>query len=124
MPKTILAIDDDKNFLATLRDILEHEGYTVETLANPILAERHIESHKPDLLIIDVFMPERTGFNLVEDFNENKLYQDIPKIFLTCLDDDIERMTARASGVVHYMTKPLKPEELLKEVKQLIGNGK
>ena len=121
MSKLILAIDDDENFLSTLKDILEDNGYEVRALTDPTRTEYYIEKYKPELLIIDVFMPERTGFNLIEDFREKGLYRDLPKIFLTCLDDDIERMTARACGVSQYITKPFQPEELLDKVKSLIG---
>jgi twitching motility two-component system response regulator PilG len=121
MSKIILAIDDDENFLSTIKDILESEGYEVKTLADPTKAEHYIEKYHPDLLIIDIFMPERTGFNLIEDFKDKGLYQDLPKIFLTCLDSDVEKMTARACGVSLYMTKPFQPEELIQKVNQTLG---
>lgn len=120
MGKIILAIDDDENFLSTIKDILEAEGYEVKTLADPTKTEHYIEKYHPDLLIIDIFMPERTGFNLIEDFRDKGLYQDLPKIFLTCLDDDVEKMTARACGVSLYMTKPFQPEELIQKVNQTL----
>jgi len=116
MGKKILAIDDDKNLLSTLEDILSDEGYDVTTLDDPARTEEYIDNYKPDLMIIDIFMPGRTGFNLIEDFRDRGVYLDLPKIFLTCLDDDIERMTARACGVNIYMTKPFRPEELLEKV--------
>lgn len=121
MSKMILAIDDDENFLSTLEDILSEAGYEIKTLTDPKRAESFIEKYDPALLIMDVFMPERTGFNLIEDFREKGLYRELPKIFLTCLDDDIEKMTARACGVAQYITKPFQPEELLEKVKSLIG---
>ncbi len=118
--KTILAIDDDENFLSTLKDILEGEGYSVKTLSDPTKTEHYVEKYRPDLMIIDVFMPERSGFNLVEDFRDKGLYGDVPKIFLTCLDDDVERMTARACGVCCYLTKPFQPEELIRRVNSTV----
>ena len=121
MSKSVLVIDDDKAFLNTVKDILEGEGYKVKTLSDPSRTEDYIEKYNPNVMIIDIFMPERTGFNLIEDFNEKGLYKDIPKIFLTCLDDDIERMTARARGVTRYITKPFEPRELLKNVKSVLG---
>lgn len=121
MSRTILAIDDDKEFLTTLKDILESEGYEVMTLSDSTRAEHYIEKYHPGLLILDVFMPQRTGFNLLEDFNKKGLYGDLPKIFLTCLDDDVERMTARACGVGQYLTKPFQPEKLIEMVKKILG---
>ncbi|MFH1878308.1 MAG: response regulator [Candidatus Omnitrophota bacterium] len=116
MSATILIIDDDEVFLDIMKEILEPEGFNVKTLSDPTKAEDNIEKFKPELLIIDIFMPERSGFNLIEDFREKGLYLDVPKMFLTCLDDDVERMTASACGVNLYMTKPFNPEELISQV--------
>ena len=121
MKKTILVIDDDAAFLTTLKDILEEAGYKVIALADPLEAEKYIETYAPDLLIIDIFMPDRTGFNLIEDFREKGMYLDLPKIFLTCLDDDIERMTASACGVQRYITKPFEPKELIGCITEVLG---
>lgn len=121
MRHKILAIDDNKEFLATLKDILEDKGYEVITLSDPVKAEHYIDKYAPELIIIDIFMPGRSGFNLIEDFNEKGLYERIPKIFLTCLDDDVERMTARACGVAQYLTKPFQPDELLDMVQSTLA---
>lgn len=121
MSKVILAIDDNVDFLNTLQDILEEEGYKVKTLSDPTLAERYVEEYTPDIMIIDIFMPERTGFNILEDFRSKGTYAEIPKIFLTCLDDDVERMTARACGVVQYVTKPFQPEELIGKIEECLS---
>jgi DNA-binding response OmpR family regulator len=121
MKKVILLIDDDREMLKTLKDILEQEGYTAVTLSDPLKAESYIEKYSPDLLIIDVFMPERSGFNLLEDFKHRRVYEDIPKIFITCLDDDVERMTARAWGVSKYITKPFSPDHVISCVNEMIG---
>ncbi|MEA3490176.1 MAG: response regulator [Candidatus Omnitrophota bacterium] len=120
MNKVILAIDDDVEFLTTLKDILEGEGYEVKTLTDSTKTEEYIKNYDPGLLIIDVFMPERSGFNLLEDFREKGLYGDIPKIFLTSLDDDVERLTAKFFGVVQYITKPFQPEQLVERVKKVL----
>jgi DNA-binding response OmpR family regulator len=121
MEKIVLAIDDNRDFLRILEDMLEDSGYKVISLADPSKAEEFIDKFKPDILIIDVFMPKRSGFNLLEDFKEKGLYKNIPKIFLTCLDDDIEKMTAKACGVSQYITKPFNPDELLRVIKRALN---
>ena len=122
MKKIILAIDDEKQMLVTLKDILGDEGYEVQTLSDPTKVEDYMRKYNPDLLIIDIFMPKKTGFNLVEDFNKRGVYQDVPKIFLTCLDDDVEKMTARACGVDRYLTKPFEPDDLVNTVRETLGS--
>ncbi|MDD4956129.1 MAG: response regulator [Candidatus Omnitrophica bacterium] len=121
MAKRILAIDDDKGLLSLLQFNLEAEGYEIQTLADPMRTEEYIDKFKPDLMIIDILMPGRSGFNILDDFKREGKYQGIPKIFLTCLDDDIEKMVARGCGVENYITKPFKPAELLKVIKNILG---
>ncbi|RKY41962.1 MAG: hypothetical protein DRP85_04465 [Candidatus Makaraimicrobium thalassicum] len=121
MGKTILIIDDDKDLLSLLKSRLDSAGYKTRTLADPMKAEEYIDRYNPDLLIIDIFMPERTGFNLIREFNEKGLYQDVPKIFLTCLDDDIEKITAKGCGVAQYITKPFQPEELIQCIEETLN---
>jgi DNA-binding response OmpR family regulator len=123
MEKVILLIDDDENLLRTLKDILDKEGYRTVPLSDPSRAEEFVEKYSPLLLILDIFMPGRSGFNLVEDFKISRICDDIPKIFITCLDDDIERMTARACGVDRYITKPFAPEYVVACVKDMIGEA-
>lgn len=122
--KKILAVDDNAAFLETIKDILELRGFEVRTLTDPTKTEEYIEKYKPDLLVMDVFMPKRSGFNILEDFRERKVYQNLPKVFLTCLDDDVEKMTAKACGVMCYITKPFEPEELVDCINMIFKNKK
>lgn len=119
--KKILIIDDDENFLKTTQDILREAGYSTAVLSNPMKAEEYIEKEKPDLLIMDIIMPDRSGFNIAEDFNKRDIYQEIPKIFLTVLDDSAERMVAHIDGVKDYITKPFNPAELIGKIKKYLG---
>ncbi|MDD3089709.1 MAG: response regulator [Candidatus Omnitrophica bacterium] len=121
MAKTILAIDDDSDFLVTLKDILEDEGFRVVTLSDPFKTEEFIAKYKPELLLIDILMPGRSGFNILEDFKEKGVHNNIPKMFLTCLDDDVEKMTASAWGVIEYIVKPLNVEAFILRVKDVLG---
>ncbi|MBD3379967.1 MAG: response regulator [Candidatus Omnitrophica bacterium] len=124
MNKVILAIDDNRDFLETLKDILEHEGYRAVLLTDPTKTEEYIENYSPDLIILDIFMPKRTGFNILEDLSDNGMHEDIPKIFLTCLDNHIEKMTARARGACEYLTKPFEPEELIEVIRECLEGQK
>lgn len=117
----ILIIDDNKDFLEMMESFLIEEGYEVKTLSDPNRTEAYMDEFKPSLMIIDVFMPERSGFNIIEDFSKKGIYQDIPKIFLTGLDDDIEKMTAKGIGVNEYITKPVMPSELSKVIGDILN---
>ena len=121
--KKILIIDDNEDFLKMMELLLCGEGYDVKTLSNPNKAEEVIDEFNPELMIIDVFMPERTGFNILEDFLAKSIYQDIPKVFLTGLDDDIEKMTAKGIGVNEYITKPAVASEVLKVIEKMLDSS-
>ena len=121
--KKILLIDDNKDFVEMLSTYLREEGYDVKCLTDPEKTEEYIESFEPSLLIIDILMPIRSGFNIIEDFQEKGLYEDIPKVFLTGLDDDVEKMTARGIGVCEYITKPVMPSELKKVIDSVLDRA-
>jgi len=119
--KKILIIDDNKNALKTTQDILQTAGYESSVLSNPMQTEEYIEKEKPDLLIIDMLMPDRGGFNILEDFRVRNVYQEIPKIFLTAFDNQIDRIIAGAYGIKDYIVKPVDPEGLIAKIEKLIG---
>ncbi len=121
MSRKLLAVDDDRSFLNSLKDVLVQKGYEVLTLNDPGKVEEEIENFEPDIMVLDVFMPKRSGFKLLTDFNERGVYQDIPKVLLTCLDDDVERMVARSEGVDAYVTKPIDIDHFLKIIEELLN---
>lgn len=124
MSRRLLTIDDDSSFLNSLEDVLVQKGFEVLTLNDPGKVEREIENFEPDIIVLDVFMPKRSGFKLLRDFKERGVYQDIPKVLLTCLDDDVERMVARSEGVDEYVTKPIDIDHFLKIIEKLLNSKK
>lgn len=120
MAKVIVAVDDDMDLLQCLKIRLENEGYQVKTFSDSSQTEQALEENDPDLLIIDIFMPGKSGFEILEDFKERDIYQDLPKIILSGLDDDTEKIVAKGWGATEYITKPYEPEELVKKVKWLL----
>ncbi|MBF0489856.1 MAG: response regulator [Candidatus Omnitrophica bacterium] len=121
MGKKILIIDDNERFLETTRDILKDYDYKVVTLCDPSQAEQYLKKERPDLLILDILMPGRSGFRIIEDFNEKNVYQDIPKLFLTVIDNSIDKMVADAYGVKAYIAKPFNPYELISKIRKCLG---
>jgi len=122
--KKILIIDDNKNFLTSTEDILQKAGFEPIPLSDPTKTEDYIKKTRPDLIIMDIFMPKRSGFNILEDLAEKNLYRDIPKIMLTVLDDSNERLAARASGACEYISKPFNPGLLIDTIHQCLKNAK
>jgi DNA-binding response OmpR family regulator len=114
MNKTILAVDDDDVFLGELKEMIEkNSDYDVKTLKDPFMTEEYLDAYRPHALLLDILMPKRSGFNVIENLIKKEIHQDIPKAFVTCLNEESERLTAFACGVKWYITKPFKPEELM-----------
>jgi len=119
--KKILAVDDDQDDLKMITMILEPEGYTVITAENGREALEKAESEGPDLILLDVMMPELDGFAACAKLKSSPQSQGIPVILLTGVAKYITRSKYPLDGVLRadaeeYLEKPLEPEELLKAV--------
>lgn len=119
--KKILAVDDDQDDLKMITMILEPEGYEVVTAENGNEALRKVESENPDLILLDVMMPELDGFAACAKLKSSPESQGIPVILLTGVAKYITKSKYPLNGVLRaqaeeYLEKPLDPEELLKVV--------
>jgi|YNPNPStandDraft_1061719.scaffolds.fasta_scaffold49527_2 two-component system alkaline phosphatase synthesis response regulator PhoP/two-component system response regulator VicR len=119
--KKILAVDDDKFIVMVIRVNLEFEGYEVVEAYDGVQALEMIESENPDLVVLDIMMPEMNGWDVLSRIRENPKTEDLPVIMLTALaqDRDIEEATLRGADV--YLTKPFEPEELILTVKRMLA---
>ena len=122
--KKILIIDNNKSFLETTQDILLKAGYHVVALSDPFKAEECVLKEKPDLLILDILMHGRSGFNILQDFDDKNMCRKIPKILLTILNNPVERIVASARGVEEYISKPFNPDDLISKIKKCLGETK
>ncbi|MDD4957481.1 MAG: response regulator [Candidatus Omnitrophica bacterium] len=121
MSKRILILDDNVDFLTIEKRVLEGNGYDVRAISKPMEIEKNIEEFGPDVLIIDIYMPGRSGFDIVEEFRRRGVYGNIPKIFLTGIDDDVDKMIAKYDGVAEYITKPYAGKVLLEALEKVFG---
>lgn len=119
-----MIIDNNKSFLETTRDILQNAGYHVVALSDPFKAEECVKKEKPDVMILDILMHGRSGFDILQDFDDKNICRKTPKILLTILDNPVERIVARARGVEEYSTKPLNPDDLIGKIKKCLGEVK
>jgi len=119
--RKILAVDDDQDDLKMITMILEPEGYDVVTAENGAEALTKVESEHPDLILLDVMMPELDGFAACARLKASPESQSIPVILLTGVAQYITKSKYPLDGVLRaeadeYLEKPLDPEELLKTV--------
>ncbi len=112
----ILIVDDVPANLKILGEILKLEGYKVRPVPNGILALQVIEKEIPDLILLDIMMPEIDGYEVCKRLRENPRFADIPVIFISALNETQNIVKALKVGGVDYVTKPFQAEEVLARV--------
>ncbi len=149
MAKQVLVVDDDKNTVKYLSALLRDHGYDPVPAYDGRQGLDKVKQAKPDLIVLDVMMPKKTGFVLFEQIKKDERYKDIPILMLTAvtgvlgkLDDHMEEIfeksydslreslrkkirEMREEGLVRpemFVDKPVDPESFLAKVRQLIGS--
>ena len=112
----ILIVDDIPANLKVLGDILKSEGFRVRPVPSGKLALQVIEKEKPDLIILDIMMPEMDGYEVCRQIKSNQLFNEIPIIFISALNETGDVVKALKAGGVDYVTKPFQAEEVLARV--------
>ncbi len=110
---TILLIDDLPENLAILSDLLAMLGYASHSVTSGMKAIAIARSRKPDLILLDVTMPEMDGYQVCQAFKSDPDLCDIPIIFISALDDTFDKLKAFEMGGVDYITKPFQIEEVV-----------
>ena len=116
----ILIADDSVAELQIFQQTLQPTGHTIVTALDGEAAEEKIKTDKIDLIILDVIMPKKNGFQVCRDIKNNDLYKKIPVIMVTSKDQESDKFWGMKQGADEYLTKPFKPEDLLKAVKKYI----
>ncbi len=112
----IQIVDDSPENLNVLASILKKNGYNARVAINGELALKSIRAHPPDLILLDILMPGLSGFDVGERLKADERTRGIPIIFVSALNDAMDKVTAFSSGGVDYITKPFQEEEVLARV--------
>jgi signal transduction histidine kinase len=112
----ILVVDDTPANLRLLVGMLTEKGYKVRPVMNSELALTGAKAIPPDLILLDINMPKMDGYQVCEKLKENELTREIPVIFISALDDVLDKVQAFQVGAVDYVTKPFQVEEVLLRV--------
>jgi two-component system, OmpR family, alkaline phosphatase synthesis response regulator PhoP len=118
-PRTILIADDEPDILEIVSFNLEAEGYNVITAKNGVEAIEAAKKNNPDLIILDVMMPGKTGFEVCEVLRVLPAFENTIIIFLTALNDDITEIKGLETGGDDYINKPISPRVLVSRVNAL-----
>ncbi|OLP16746.1 hypothetical protein BST81_19980 [Leptolyngbya sp. 'hensonii'] len=112
----ILVIDDNPENLYLLKRTLTQGGYDVQVATNGAIALSCLHHIMPDLILLDIMMPDMNGYEVCQRLKADPSFQDIPIIFITVMDEMADRMKAFSSGGVDYITKPFSIQEVLARV--------
>jgi DNA-binding response OmpR family regulator len=118
MRRKILIVEDEPNMSRGLRDNLEFEGYEVDIAADGASGLNRILTHYYDLILLDVMMPEMSGFDVCKRAREKGV--DSPIIVLTAKSEEIDKVLGLELGADDYMTKPFSVRELLARIKAIL----
>lgn len=116
LPSEILIVDDTVENLRLLSNMLSIQGYSVRKATGGEMAIQSVESLPPDLILLDILMPDLNGYEVCTQIKRNPQTANIPIIFLSALDDPLDKVKAFEVGGVDYLTKPFQLEEVLARV--------
>ena len=119
-PAKILVVDDTPKNVKLLADLLSAKGYAVATASSGAEALAKVEAEKPDLVLLDVVMPEMSGYEVCRKIRENPKAGILPVVMVTALDPSEERIKGLEAGADDFLTKPINQPELLARVKSLL----
>lgn len=112
----ILVVDDTPENLRLLSTMLTHRGYAPRCVINGQMALRACNSNPPDLILLDIMMPEMNGYEVCQHLKSEPKTRDIPVIFISAKDEVFDKVNAFAVGAVDYISKPFQFEEVLARI--------
>jgi DNA-binding response OmpR family regulator len=120
--KKILLVDDDRDIVAAMRAALEELGPEVYTALDGNEAVLQMETHSPDLIVLDQMLPKRSGFLVMEQLRKNHKPGESPRvIMITANLGSRHKVYAEALGVKAYLNKPFRMERLVESIRNLLG---
>lgn len=121
MPKRVLLIEDEPNIVEAIRFLLSRDGWEVATHADGAGAMAALRAARPDLLILDVMLPGRSGYDILQDLRAEAAFATLPVLMLTARGQARDRDMAERLGASRYMAKPFSNAEVLAAVRELAG---
>ena len=115
-PAQILVVEDERDIAALVTFHLMKEGFRVRTAATGDEALKAIGAERPDLVVLDIMLPERSGYDVLEELRRRPETEDVPVVVLTARREEQDRIRGLELGADDYLTKPFSPHELVLRV--------
>ena len=123
MVKTVLVVEDEPNIVLSLEYVIKKAGYEVRVARDGEEALKAVEEAAPDLILLDVMIPKRDGYDVCQTIRANPAWNDINIIMLTARGREVEREKGLALGAGAYITKPISTREPTDRLKRVLGAG-
>jgi DNA-binding response OmpR family regulator len=123
MAKKILIADDEPNIVISLEFLMQRNGYEVKTAGDGDAALRLVTEFRPDLILLDIMLPLKSGYEVCQKIRENPDVSATKVVMITAKGRDIEVAKGLALGADAYITKPFSTQDLLDQVKRLLSEA-
>ena len=123
MAKSVLVVEDEPNIVLSLEYVIKKAGYEVRVARDGEEALKAVEEAAPDLILLDVMIPKRDGYDVCQTIRANPAWNDVNIIMLTARGREVEREKGLALGADAYITKPFSTRELTDRLKRVLGAG-
>ncbi|MBY5988170.1 putative transcriptional regulatory protein TcrX [Roseovarius sp. THAF27] len=120
MGKTVLLIEDEQNIIEAVSFILSRDGWEVKTHANGQNAMEAVRAREPDVVILDVMLPGKSGFDILSEIRAEARFERLPVLMLSARGQAKDVEMAKRAGADRYMTKPFSNAEVLDAVRALV----
>lgn len=120
MTKRVLIIEDEPNIIEAISFILTRDGWQVDTHSNGHDAVAVVQARPPDLVILDVMLPGRSGYDILTDLRAQEATRDLPVLMLTARGQARDREMAERAGVSRFMTKPFSNADVIEALNALV----
>jgi len=123
MTKSVLVVDDEPNIVLSLEFLMTQAGYEVRIARDGNEALEAVVEKTPDLILLDLMIPGRDGYDVCQTLRRSEEWANIPIIMLTAKGREVEKEKGMALGANDYVTKPFSTAELTNRVKELLGDA-
>ncbi|MFO8010562.1 MAG: response regulator [Dehalococcoidia bacterium] len=121
--KKVLIVDDDPNLIRSLEFVFKQEGYEFDTATNGEEAIQKVREGKPSVLLLDIMMPKKNGFDVCQEVKSAPDLRDTHVVILSAKSQVMDKEKGYSAGADEYITKPFSPKSIVSRVKELLGDS-